>query len=66
MNSKMETRYCKKCHCELTSTSKHNTCDNCRRERNEKIRNGVIATVGTVVSAGFLLITNGKIGGNKS
>ena len=59
-NKDLEIRYCKKCGCELVSTNKHKLCDNCRRERNAIIRNGVLGAVGTVV---LFIVTKGKHGG---
>lgn len=59
-NKDLEIRYCKKCGCELVSTNKHKLCDNCRRERNANIRNGVLGAVGTVV---LFIVTKGKHGG---
>lgn len=56
-------RYCKKCGCELVSTNKHKLCDNCRRERNANIRNGVLGAVGTVGSIALFIVTKGKHGG---
>ena len=44
-NKDPEIRYCKKCGCELVSTNKHKLCDNCRRERNANIRNGVLKVI---------------------
>lgn len=61
-----EVRFCKKCGCELVSTNMRKLCDNCRRERDSKIRNGVIGAVGTVGSIALFIITKGKrSGGNK-
>ena len=65
-NKDLEIRYCKKCGCELVSTNKHKLCDNCRRERNANIRNGVlgaVGTVGTVGSVALFIVTKGKHGG---
>ena len=59
-NKDPEIRYCKKCGCELVSTNKHKLCDNCRRERNANIRNGV---VGTVSSVALFIVSRGKYGG---
>lgn len=61
-NKDPEIRYCKKCGCELVSTNKHKLCDNCRRERNANIRNGVLGAVGMVGIALFI-VTKGKHGG---
>ena len=63
-----EIRYCKKCGCELSSTNKHKLCDNCRRERAAKIRNGALGAVGTLGSIALFVITKGKhgVGGNKA
>lgn len=58
-----EIRYCKKCGCELMSTNKHKLCDNCRRKRAEKIRNGVLGAGGTALSVLLFVVTNGKHGG---
>ena len=58
-----EIRYCKKCGCELSSINKHKLCDNCRRERAVKIRNGALGAVGTVSSIALFVITRGKHGG---
>lgn len=55
-NKDPEIRYCKKCGCELVSTNKHKLCDNCRRERNANIRNGVLGAVGTVAVLRYLLL----------
>lgn len=52
-----EVKFCKKCGCELSSTNKRKLCDNCRRERAGKIRNGVIGAVGTVASIALFVIT---------
>ena len=57
-----EIRYCKKCGCELSSTNKHKICDNCRRERAVKIRNGALGAVGAG-SIALFVITRGKHGG---
>lgn len=54
-----EIRYCKKCRCELSSTNKHKLCDNCRRERAAKIRNGALGAG----SIALFVITKGKHGG---
>lgn len=59
-NKDPEIRYCKKCGCELVSTNKHKLCDNCRRKRNENIRNGVLSTVGMVGSIALFILTKGK------
>ena len=58
-----EIMYCKNCGCELSSTNKHKICDNCRRERAVKIRNGALGAVGTVSSIALFVITRGKHGG---
>lgn len=55
-NKDPEIRYCKKCGCELVSTNKHKLCDNCRRERNANIRNGVLGAVGTGAVSRYLLL----------
>lgn len=58
-----DVRYCKKCGCELVSTNKHKLCDNCRRERNANVRNGILC-VGSFV---LFIVTKGKHrGGNKA
>ena len=44
-------RFCKKCGDELTSTSKYELCDGCRREEGSTIRNGVMGTVGVAALA---------------
>lgn len=62
-NKDPEIHYCKKCGCELVSTNKHKLCDNCRRERNANIRNGVLGAVGTVGSIALFIVTKGKHGG---
>ena len=41
-------RVCKKCGSEMASDSKHKICDNCRRERAEKIRKWVFRGVATL------------------
>lgn len=62
-NKDTEIRYCKKCGCELASTNKHKLCDDCRRKRAEKIRNGVVG-VGTPLGGIVLfVVTKGKHGG---
>ncbi len=38
MNENTETRYCKKCGCELMSTNKKKLCADCFRKRNEKLQ----------------------------
>ena len=43
-----ETRYCKKCGCELASTNKHKLCEDCRRTRNKKIRDRIAIFVGVI------------------
>ena len=60
-----ETRYCKKCGCELVSTNTHKLCDNCRHTRNAKIRTGVIGGVSTALGLFTIVFTHGKNGGNK-
>lgn len=58
-----DVRYCKKCGCELVSANKHKLCDNCRRKRNAKVRNGIgILGVGTG-SFAFFIVKKGKHGG---
>lgn len=67
MNNKVnegETRYCKKCGCELMSTNTHKLCDNCRHTRNAKIRNDVIGGA-TVLGTLAIIFFHGKNGGNK-
>lgn len=59
----LEIRYCKKCGCELVSTNMHKLCDNCRRERNAKIRKDVLGALGTVGSVVLFIVTKGKHGG---
>jgi hypothetical protein len=39
-------RFCKKCGDELTSTSKYELCDGCRREEGSTIRKTVMGTLG--------------------
>lgn len=58
-NKDPEIRYCKKCGCELVSTNKHKLCDNCRRERNANIRNGLLG----VCAVALFIVTKGKHGG---
>lgn len=58
-----EIRFCKKCGCELSSTNKRKLCDNCRRERDGRIRNGAIGAGGTVGSIVLFVITKGGHGG---
>jgi hypothetical protein len=58
-----EIRYCKKCGCELASTNKHKLCDDCRRKRAEKIRNGAIGIGTTLGSVVLFVVTKGKHGG---
>ena len=65
-NKAPEIRYCKKCGCELVSTNKHKLCDNCRRERNANIRNGVLGAVGTVGSIAQFIVTKDGGGGNEA
>lgn len=48
------TGYCKKCGCELVSSSKRKLCDNCRREQMGIIRRIVEGVGGFVAS--FVLI----------
>ena len=60
-----ETRYCKKCGCELVSTNKHKLCDNCRHSRNETIRNNVLGAGGALLGFGLIIFNHGKNGGNK-
>lgn len=58
-----EVRYCKKCRCELMSNNKHKMCDDCRRKRNKKIRDGIVGTgkaLGSV--AAVLYFFKGKNG----
>jgi len=64
MNNSNETiRYCKKCGCELVSTNKHKLCDNCRRARAEKIRNGLMGVGAAAGSFVLFIVTKGKHGG---
>ena len=62
-NKDPEISYCKKCGCELVSTNKHKLYDNCKRERNANIRNGVLGAVGTVGSITLFIVIKGKHGG---
>ena len=62
-NTDTEIHYCKKCGCELASTNKHKLCDNCRRERNANIRNGVLGAVCTVGSIALFIVIKGMHGG---
>lgn len=62
-NEEQEIRYCKNCGCELVSTNKHKLCDNCRRERNANVRNGVLGVGGTLASIALFVVTKGKRGG---
>lgn len=59
----IKIRYCKKCGCELSSTNKHKLCDNCRRERAAKIRNGALGAVGILGSIAISVVIKGKLGG---
>lgn len=59
-----EIKYCKKCGYELSSANKYKLCDNCRRERAAKIRNGALGVVGTLGSMALFVITKGKHGGS--
>lgn len=70
MNKNEETgiRRCKKCGCELVSTNRHKLCDNCRRERNAKIRKGILGVTGAIGSIILVIAAKGKHdgGGNKA
>ncbi len=56
MNENTETRYCKKCGCELMSTNKKKLCADCFRKLNEKLQK-----IGLFISAGLIVfIYNGK------
>ena len=50
MNENTETRYCKKCGCELMSTNKKKLCADCFRKRNEKLQK-----IGLFISAGLIV-----------
>ena len=50
MSENMEIRYCKKCGCELMSSNRKKLCESCRRNRNNKIKNGFIPFVSTAVT----------------
>lgn len=52
-----ETRYCKKCGCELASTNKHKLCENCRRTRNKKIRDRITIFV-SAIGLGYFVQKN--------
>ena len=65
MNENKETRYCKKCGCELMSTNKKKLCENCRRKRNEKIRNGALGIGSTAAAVTIAFLKHGKGGNNK-
>lgn len=52
------TGYCKKCGCELVSSSKHKLCDHCRRERRDAFKNAIMGIGGLFGLAFF--IRNGK------
>lgn len=45
-----ETRFCKKCGCELVSTNKRKLCENCRRNRNKQIGRALAGIGTTAVS----------------
>ena len=64
MSDTTEVRYCKKCNCELASTSKYKLCDNCRRSRINIIKysvGGLVASIGSAIA----LILKGKSGDSK-
>ncbi len=65
MSEKNEIRYCKKCGCELMSTNKKKLCENCRRNRNQTIKNTALGIGGTVVGVVIFAVTGGKGGGIK-
>jgi len=60
MNENQETRYCKKCGCELMSTNKKKLCENCRRNRINNIKNWGLGITGTVGMAIFYCWKNDK------
>ena len=64
-NKDSEKHFCKTCGCELTSTNKSGICEYCRRMRSEKIRKGVLTALTSVGGVIILVLTKGKIGGNK-
>ena len=55
-------RYCKKCGCELMSTNKHQTCENCRRKRMGKVKNGLKAIGAAALSFGVFMLNKGRKG----
>ncbi len=57
-----EVRYCKKCRCELMSNNKYKMCDDCRRKRNKKIRDGIVGIVTTLGSVALYGVIKGKHG----
>ena len=57
-------RYCKKCGCELMSTNRHKTCENCRRKNMGTIKNFIKAAVTTVSMIGIVIFSKSK-GGSK-
>jgi len=62
------SKYCKKCGKEIPQNSKKDSCENCQNKENGKIIKigGVaLSLVGTVISVGLFVITNGKFGGPK-
>ena len=59
----IQVRYCKKCRCELASTSRKKLCDNCRRERAANIRKGILAAGSAVGSVVIFIATKSKRGG---
>ena len=65
MNENIEIRYCKKCGCELMSTNKKKLCENCRRNRNQAIKNTALGISGTVVAVALAVFTGGKGSGFK-
>lgn len=63
-NENSEVRYCKKCGCELASTNKHELCDNCRREKNKRIREFGLSFIGIAASALFAFGIGNKVNDN--
>lgn len=59
----VEVRFCKKCGCELASVNRRKLCENCRRGRASKIKNG--AKGGSVVAGIFIYIAKNGIPGGK-
>lgn len=62
MSEKTEIRYCKKCGCELVSTNKNKLCENCRRNRNQTIKNTTLGIGCTVAGVVIFVVTGGKGG----